>query len=213
MPVMTKTPQGDDIVILSRAEYDVLTAGRGDEDAADAAYANHILADIESGTETLLTSEQASQLLNAKTPLAFWRKHRGMTQEALSKSVGVAQGFVSEIENGTKTGDVQTLAAIARVLAISLDDLVIARPIQFAKKARTKARKFAATNLGARKAARPRAAKKVRRRNRYQSAEAGFCNPTSSHPGSCIRRHGSCAARVVRNPCRSWSAASRYARR
>jgi hypothetical protein len=37
MPVMTKTPQGEDIVILSRAEYDVLTAGRRDEDAADAA--------------------------------------------------------------------------------------------------------------------------------------------------------------------------------
>src|SRR3954452_12863392 len=126
MPVMTKTPQGDDIVILSRAEYDALTAGRR-EDAADAAHANNILADIESGTETLLTSEQANQLLSAKTPLAFWRKHRGMTQETLSKCIGVAQGFVSEIENGTKTGDVQTLANMARVLAISLDDLVIAK--------------------------------------------------------------------------------------
>ena len=33
MPVMTKTPQGDDIVILSRAEYDALTVDRRDEDA------------------------------------------------------------------------------------------------------------------------------------------------------------------------------------
>jgi transcriptional regulator with XRE-family HTH domain len=73
----------------------------------------------------LLTSEQADELLAAKTPFAFWRKHRGMTQEALSKLVGVAQGFISEIENGSKTGDVQTLAAIARALEISLDDLVI----------------------------------------------------------------------------------------
>jgi transcriptional regulator with XRE-family HTH domain len=107
-----------------------------------------------------LTGEQANQLLSAKTPLAFWRKHRGMTQEALSKSVGVAQGFVSEIENGTKTGDVQTLASMARVLAISLDDLVIAKPVQFAKKRRTKPRKFSVKNSGARKRARPRAAKK-----------------------------------------------------
>src|SRR5882757_336456 len=103
MPVITKTPQGDDIVILSRAEYDALTAGRGDEDAADATLANHILADLESGREALLTSEQADQLLNAKSPLAFWRKYRGMTQEALSKSIGIAQGFISEIENETKT--------------------------------------------------------------------------------------------------------------
>ena len=133
MPVMTKTPQGDDIVILSRAEYDALTVGRRDEDAADAAHANNILADIERGTETLLTSEQANQLLGAKTPLAFWRKHRGVTQEALSKAIGVAQGFISEIENGTKTGDVQTLAAMARALAISLD-LVIPKPFKFARK-------------------------------------------------------------------------------
>jgi len=152
MPVMTKTPQGDDIVILSRAEYDALTFGRRDEDAADAARANNILADIERGTETLLTSEQASQLLEAKTPLAFWRKHRGITQEALSKSVGVAQGFISEIENGAKTGDVQTLAVIARALEVSLDDLVIPKPIKFAKKGWTKTRKSRATRAsGARR--------------------------------------------------------------
>ena len=133
MPVMTKTPDGEDIVILSRAEYDALAAGRSDQDV-DAAHANGILANIERGAETLLTSEQADELLNAKTPLSFWRKHRGVTQQALSKSIGVAQGFISEIENGTKTGDVQTLAAIARALAISLDDLVIVKPIKYAKK-------------------------------------------------------------------------------
>jgi transcriptional regulator with XRE-family HTH domain len=170
MPVMTKTPQGDDIVILSRAEYDALALGRRDEDAADAAHANSILADIESGTETLLTSEQANQLLSAKTPLAFWRKRRGMTQQALSKSIGVAQGFVSEIENGTKTGDVQTLANMARVLAISLDDLVIAKPIQFAKKRLTRARKSSAKSLSARKPARPHAGKK---RSKARSISAG----------------------------------------
>jgi transcriptional regulator with XRE-family HTH domain len=138
MPVMTKTPKGDDIVILSRAEYDALTMEQRDEDAADAAHANRILADIARGSETLLTSEQVDGLLAAKTPLAFWRKHRGMTQEALSKLIGVAQGFISEIENGSKTGDVQTLAAAAKALEISLDDLVISKPRRFPKsKSRT----------------------------------------------------------------------------
>jgi transcriptional regulator with XRE-family HTH domain len=42
-----------------------------------------------------------------------------------SPLVGVAQGFLSEIENGTKTGDVHTLAKIARALSISIDDLVV----------------------------------------------------------------------------------------
>jgi transcriptional regulator with XRE-family HTH domain len=160
MPVMTKTPLGDEIVILSRAEYDALTFGRRDEDTADAARANNILADIERGTETLLTSEQASQLLEAKTPLAFWRKHRGVTQQALSKSVGVAQGFISEIENGAKTGDVQTLAVIAKALEISLDDLVIPRPVKLAKKGRIKTRKIRATSSTGGRRARLRAPKR-----------------------------------------------------
>jgi DNA-binding XRE family transcriptional regulator len=132
MPVMTKTPNGDEIVILSRAEYDALATRGRDEGAADAAHANRILAELARGSETLLTSEQVDGLA-AKTPLAFWRKHRGMTQETLSKWVGVAQGFISQIENGSKTGDVQTLAAIARVLEISLDDLVIPKPPRFSE--------------------------------------------------------------------------------
>jgi DNA-binding XRE family transcriptional regulator len=162
MPVITKTPRGDDIVILSRAEYDALTDGRR-EDAADAARANSILTDIASGAETLLSSEQASQLLDAKTPLAFWRKHRGMTQQALSKSIGVAQGFISEIENGTKTGDVQTLAAMARVLAISLDDLVIPKPVKWIKPGKI------STAIG-RNRTRPRSAK---RSSKVKSVSAG----------------------------------------
>jgi hypothetical protein len=34
-----------------------------------------------------------------------------------------------------------------------------------------------------------------------------------SHPGSCTRRRGSCAAAAAQNPCRSWSAAAKCARR
>lgn len=159
MPIMTKTPRGDDIVILSRAEYDALTDGRR-EDAADAAHANNILADIANGTEALLTSEQADQLLDAKTPLAFWRKHRRMTQQELSKAIGVAQGFISEIENGTKTGDVQTLAAMATVLGISLDDLVVPRSVKSATKRETRALKIFTANPTGRSRKRPRPAKR-----------------------------------------------------
>lgn len=147
---MTKTPQGDEIVILSRAEYEALNASRRDEDAADAAHANGILLDLERGNETLLTSEETDQLLDAKTPLAFWRKHRGLTQEALSSAVGVAQGFISQIENGTKTGDVQTLAAIARTLHVSLDDLVIAREARPINGREKKRRPSAAINVSRR---------------------------------------------------------------
>src|ERR1700704_329935 len=119
MPVMTKSPKGDDIVILSRKEYDQLVVA-ANEDAANAAVARKAIARHE---ETISEAE-LDELLAAKTPLAFWRKKRGMTQAELAKAAGIAQGFLSEIESGLKTGDITVLQRIAAALEISLVDLV-----------------------------------------------------------------------------------------
>jgi len=123
---MTKPPAGEDIVILSRVEYDALVAPT--EDTADAASANRILSRIAAGTETILSDAEMDQFLEAKTPLAFWRRKRNLTQAQLAEATGIAQGFLSDIENGNKTGDVHTLVKIARTLAVSLDDLVVEEP-------------------------------------------------------------------------------------
>jgi DNA-binding XRE family transcriptional regulator len=123
MPVMTKTPKGDDIVILARKEYDQLIAAAG-EDAADAEAARRALDRRKKG-EHSLTSAEVDDLLAAKTPLAFYRKRAGLTQATLADRAGIAQGFLSEIEAGRKSGDVQTLRKIADLLKISLDDLVV----------------------------------------------------------------------------------------
>jgi DNA-binding XRE family transcriptional regulator len=123
MPVMTKTPKGDDIVILARKEYDQLIAAAG-EDVADAEAARRAL-DRRGKGEHSLTSAEVDQLLAAKTPLAFYRKRAGLTQATLAERAGIAQGFLSEIEAGRKSGDVQTLRKIAELLKISLDDLVV----------------------------------------------------------------------------------------
>ena len=119
MPVMTKSPKGDDIVILSRKEYDMLLVA-ANEDAADAAVAKKAI----SRNEEVLSETEMDELLAAKTPLAFWRKKRGLTQMDLAKAAEIAQGFLSEIESGLKTGDVTVLQRIAVALEISLLDLV-----------------------------------------------------------------------------------------
>jgi ribosome-binding protein aMBF1 (putative translation factor) len=119
MPVMTKSPKGDDIVILSRKEYDRLLVA-ANEDVTDAAVAKKAMA----RNEETLSETELDELLAAKTPLAFWRKKRGMTQTDLAKAAGIAQGFLSEIESGLKTGDVTVLQRIAIALEISLLELV-----------------------------------------------------------------------------------------
>jgi DNA-binding XRE family transcriptional regulator len=119
MPVMTKSPKGDDIVILSRREYDELVVA-ANEDAVDAAAARKAIA----RNEETLTEAEMDELLAARTPLAFWRRKRGLTQAQLAKTTDIAQGFLSEIEAGRKTGAVDALRRIASALGVSLDDIV-----------------------------------------------------------------------------------------
>jgi len=119
MPVMTKSPKGDDIVILSRKEYDRLLVA-ANEDVIDATIARKAIA----RNEETLSEAEMDELLAARTPLAFWRKKRGLTQTELAKAAEIAQGFLSEIESGLKTGDVTVLQRIAVALEISLLELV-----------------------------------------------------------------------------------------
>jgi ribosome-binding protein aMBF1 (putative translation factor) len=119
MPVMTKSPKGEDIVILSRKEYDQLLVA-ANEDATDAIVARKAIA----RNEETLSEAEMDELLAARTPLAFWRKKRGVTQTDLAKAADIAQGFLSEIESGLKKGDVTVLQRIASALEISLLELV-----------------------------------------------------------------------------------------
>ena len=123
MPVMTKTPNGEDIVILSRQEYDDLT-----EDNADRATLLAAMERREAGTEEYLTSEEVDEYLAARTPLAFWRKKRGLTQAALATHTGVAEELLSGIEEGEKVADIETLQTIATALRLTLDDLTLDEP-------------------------------------------------------------------------------------
>jgi DNA-binding XRE family transcriptional regulator len=123
MPVMIKGPQGDDIVILSRAEYDQLIAA-ANEDAADVETLRRSIARVDSGEEETFSSAEVDAFLAAKTPLAFFRKKRSMSQDDLAKRTGITQGYLSEIEIGRKSGDVRTLRKLADALKVTLESLV-----------------------------------------------------------------------------------------
>jgi transcriptional regulator with XRE-family HTH domain len=122
MRVMTKGPQGDDIVMLSRTEYDQLVAA-ANEDTRDAETLRRSIACVSSGEEETFTSAEVDAFLAAKTPLAFFRKKRGMSQDDLAKRASITQGYLSEIEIGRKSGDVRTLRMLADALKVSLDSL------------------------------------------------------------------------------------------
>ena len=110
------------MVLMSVAEYERLVEAA--EDLRDSEIAERSRREIEAGAEALLTHAEVKEMLAAKTPLAFWRKKRGLTQAALAKDTGVAQGFLSEIESGQKPGTAATLKKIADALRITVDDLI-----------------------------------------------------------------------------------------
>lgn len=62
--------------------------------------------------------------LAAKTPLAFWRRHRKVTQRALAEAIGVSQAYIAQIENGVREGSPVMIWDIARVLRVRMEDLV-----------------------------------------------------------------------------------------
>ncbi|MGJ5178133.1 helix-turn-helix domain-containing protein [Bradyrhizobium oligotrophicum] len=120
--VRTKAPNGDGIVIMPEADYDRMIEEL--EDLRDSLMARRVLREIESGEEEMLTSAEADGLLAAKSPLAFWRKKRDLTQAALAEAAGISQAFLSEIESGQKPGTAATLKKIADALQITVDDFL-----------------------------------------------------------------------------------------
>ena len=78
---------------------------------------------LAAGRDELVPQAVADQLIDGEAPLKVWRSYRNKTQAALAKASGVTQPMISQIENGKRTGDVETLRRLADALDILIDDL------------------------------------------------------------------------------------------
>jgi len=111
------TPSGDELVLLTRADYDQLVAlaGQG-EDAEDAeliAIANARMADIEGAAP--LPAEVSRLLLSGMSVLKALRQWRDIGQVKLAADIGTSQGFISDLESGRRamTADIRSRLAAA----------------------------------------------------------------------------------------------------
>ncbi len=59
-----------------------------------------------------------------ENPILVFRNYRRLTQTALAEQAGIQRSMLSAIEHGKKTGSIASIQAIARVLDVSLDDLI-----------------------------------------------------------------------------------------
>ena len=104
-----------DTITLTRAEYEDLV------DARDHALA---MRDIAIGAVETLTGAEVDAYLAASTPLAFWRRQRGLTQAALAARVGIAQSSLAQAETGRRGLKVATYAKLAKALKTRIEDLL-----------------------------------------------------------------------------------------
>lgn len=114
------TPSGEELVVLPRTIFDKFVARVGTAEAATLIDAD---ARSDSGT-AMLADEPRRAIASGVNPVRALRKWRGMTQVILSNLAGISQGYLSEIENGHKTGDADTLKRLSRALGVPLDVLV-----------------------------------------------------------------------------------------
>ena len=86
----------------------------------------------ESGEEETFASAEVDAFLASKTPLAFFRRKRGMSQDTLAKRAGITKSYLSGIEIGRKSGDVRTLRKLANglktTLKVKIDQTVLLAP-------------------------------------------------------------------------------------
>jgi DNA-binding XRE family transcriptional regulator len=114
-----KTPGGEELVVMSRADFEAM------RDALDAAGHATTLADVASGRQEALTAGEVEAALAEPTPLAFWRKRRGLTQAALAQAAGISQSYVAGLESGARKGDPALFLRLARALRVRMEDLIV----------------------------------------------------------------------------------------
>ncbi len=69
-------------------------------------------------------AEVVDRLLAEENPIKVYRNYRNLTQNELAAAVGINMGYLSQIETGRRGGSTKTLAALAKVLKVDVDDLI-----------------------------------------------------------------------------------------
>jgi hypothetical protein len=118
-PQIIRTPGGEELVVLSRAEYEELLerADHEGEDADDVA----IYDARKAAGSVVLPPEVSAAILRGESRLKAVRNWRDETQLHLSFKTGIGQGYLSDLENGRRTGTPETIAKLAQALSVPVE--------------------------------------------------------------------------------------------
>ncbi|WP_027168184.1 helix-turn-helix transcriptional regulator [Mesorhizobium sp. WSM3224] len=120
-PQIIKTSTGEELVVIPKADYEALldAAAEALEDAADVAIYDERKAKLK--TEKALPADVAMDILRGSSRLKALRNWRNLTQAELAATVGVSQGFLSDLESNRRKPSVQTSTMLAKALDIPIE--------------------------------------------------------------------------------------------
>jgi DNA-binding XRE family transcriptional regulator len=79
---------------------------------------------IAQGREERVPAEIVNRILDGENSIRVWREHRGLSASQLADACGVTVSAISQIESAKRKPSLDTLKAMARALAVDIDDLI-----------------------------------------------------------------------------------------
>ena len=119
-PQIIRTPSGDEMVIVPRAEYEALRAAaeEAQEDADDLAIARKRSDEWEASGRLVTPPDVAQSILEGHHALTAFRIHRGVSIADLAQRTGVDPSHIGAIEGHDVDGNAETMARLADGLDI-----------------------------------------------------------------------------------------------
>lgn len=81
-------------------------------------------ATLERGDDELVPSEVIYAILDGENAIKVWREYREMSQQETAEKAGISIPYLSQLETNKRKGSIDVLTAIAKVLRVSLENIV-----------------------------------------------------------------------------------------
>lgn len=116
-----KTPQGEEMAVLPKADYDKLLEAF--EDREDIESGRKFRTKLSTGEEELIPAEYVNRMIDGENKIKVWRDFRGMSAKALADAAGMSAPYLSQIESGAREGSLDALKKLAEALKVTIDEL------------------------------------------------------------------------------------------
>jgi DNA-binding XRE family transcriptional regulator len=83
---------------------------------------------LERGDDELIPSEVVYSILDGENAIKVWREYRSMSQQEVAENAGISVPYLSQLETNKRKGSLDVLSALAKVLKVTLENIVPSQP-------------------------------------------------------------------------------------